>query len=121
MLQLGTTVSLAMNVLSVSRAKALMLCIGVPLGIPIAGTFGAFLLANFDPESPAFIAIISFGAAALMYLVVCELLVEAYGNADADKWYITMQFFTGFLVPVFLQVRGSEVHARMRQSSTHTR
>jgi len=110
-------VSIAMNLLNVSRTKALLLCIGIPLGIPIAGACGAVMLSHLDPSGYAFVAMISFGSAALMYLVADELLVEAHVDPDTDKWYITLQFFSGFLVTLLLQVRYRNSAARLSLQS----
>lgn len=62
--------------------------------IPI-GTGSGLLILNFLP-SAFFIEALSFGAAALLYLVIEELLVEAHETKDTP--IITASFFLGFLI-----------------------
>lgn len=71
--------------------------LGLSILIPF-GTGSGILILNH--LSPAFITeALSFGAAALLYLVTEELLVEAHETKDTPL--ITSSFFLGFLV-IFL-------------------
>jgi zinc transporter, ZIP family len=52
-------------------------------------------------KNPYFLSfILSFGVAALLYLVTEELLVEAHSVEDTP--FITAMFFVGFLIPLIL-------------------
>ena len=74
------------------RILGIMLALTVP---PIVGVFaGSFLLSNM---SAAFmIVVLSFAAAALLYLVTEELLVEAHEVPETP--FSTAAFFVGFIV-----------------------
>lgn len=76
------------------RMKAfLMLSFLIPFG-----TGSGILILNLLPSS-FFTEALSFGAAALLYLVIEELLVEAHETKDTPL--ITSAFFLGFLI-IFL-------------------
>ncbi len=62
--------------------------------IPL-GTGSGLLILNVLPPA-FFIEALSFGAAALLYLVIEELLVEAHETKDTP--IITASFFLGFLI-----------------------
>lgn len=62
------------------------------------GTGSGILILNLLPSS-FFTEALSFGAAALLYLVIEELLVEAHETKDTP--IITSSFFLGFLI-IFL-------------------
>lgn len=63
------------------------------LSVVVGAVGSAALLANAAPEVLA--AVLAFGVAALLYLVVEELLVEAHEGPDTP--FLTALFFAGFL------------------------
>jgi zinc transporter, ZIP family len=69
----------------------------------LAGAFGAYLI--FGDASEATLAVVlSFGAAALIYLIAEELLVE---NIQAEETiFSTVMLFSGFLVLLGLKLLG---------------
>lgn len=69
--------------------------------LAITAVLGASLLGGLPAW--ALTAVIAFGAAALLYLVTEELLVEAHETADAP--WITGCFFAGFLVLLIFQTQ----------------
>lgn len=63
------------------------------------GGVGGAALATVVAAHPLYhLALISFGVAALLYLVTEELLLEAHESHDADHvWWIDLCFFIGFM------------------------
>jgi len=51
----------------------------------------------------AHVAVVSFGATALLYLVVVELLREAHAGMGEDTMWIEMLFFVGFFLALLLE------------------
>lgn len=54
----------------------------------------------------ALVGVLSFGCAALLYLVTEELLVEAHEAAPDSSWRTAM-FFVGFLLVILLDLEGA--------------
>lgn len=74
------------RIIATTAVLAILVAIGATVGVTLlAGLSGATLE-----------IVLSFGAAALLYLVTEELLVEAHENPDTPL--ITAAFFVGFLV-----------------------
>eukprot|EP00729_Bicosta_minor_P000565 gene565-17623_t len=65
----------------------------------VLGGVGGAALATVVAAHPLYhLALISFGVAALLYLVTEELLLEAHESHDADHvWWIDLCFFIGFM------------------------
>lgn len=74
-----------------SRAAGIAAALGLTTAVGAIG--GAALLGNASTTTLA--AVLAFGAAALLYLVVEELLVEAHEQADTPL--LTAMFFLGFI------------------------
>jgi ZIP family zinc transporter len=72
---------------------------GVALALPIGAIGGAALLGGASHDVLA--AVLAFGAAALLYLVTEELLVEAHGGKETPL--LTAMFFVGFLAILVLE------------------
>ena len=49
------------------------------------------------------VGVISFGVAALLYLVTEELLLEAHEGGDGHVWWVDSLFFLGFLGSFLLE------------------
>eukprot|EP00727_Mastigamoeba_balamuthi_P000245 m51a1_g10217 hypothetical protein (323) ;mRNA; r:111874-113259 len=109
---LGVTTSASVKKRRVARAVAVPLCVAIPLLIMAMSFVGASVLAHLS--GPLFAALLSFGLAALLFLVTDELLVEAHkGTAaqqpptaihdEADTWWITAFFFLGFALVILLE------------------
>jgi ZIP family zinc transporter len=77
--------------------KVIPTLMGFSLSILAGAGFGLLL-----PEETGFwfAAIVGFGIAALLFLVVEELIVEAHETEDTP--FTTALFFVGFLVPLLL-------------------
>jgi len=88
-----TTAKSIMKSFSASATLAISLSLAIP--IPVCGLISGTLLANVS--GAIYIGLNSFGLAGLLYLVTEELLVEAHEDHTTDTWYVTIQFFTGFL------------------------
>ena len=93
---LGITTSSTLVKRGVHRALAILLSVAIPLFLILGGVAGFTVCASFAP--PGFLACLSFGVAALIYLVCDELLVEAHENLENDTWYVTAQLFVGFFL-----------------------
>lgn len=76
-----------------SRARSAALCAGLGLLTAVGALAGAALLNDASPTVLA--AVLAFGAAALLYLAVEELLVEAHEQAETTG--LAAMFFLGFL------------------------
>ena len=82
-----------------TRSKAIALTWATSLTMAAGAIGGAAVLGGASHDVLA--AVLAFGAAALMYLVTEELLVEAHENAET--WFLTALFFVGFLAVFVLE------------------
>ena len=82
----------------VDRSLKTAVAIGVPiaasLAIAVGAIGGASVLGGASHATLA--AVLAFGAAALLYLVTEELLVEAHETPDTN-WHV-IAFFVGFII-----------------------
>lgn len=90
--QIGTP---PLKIIAATTLVALLLLIGAVVGVSLLGGFSGAPLAAF----------LSFALAALLYLVVEELLVEAHekGDDEPEAPVVTAAFFVGFLVLLLLE------------------
>ena len=77
----------------ITRLAAASICAGLGLVTAVGAIGGAALLG--DASKPVLAAVLAFGAAALLYLVVEELLVEAHEQAETTG--LAAMFFLGFI------------------------
>lgn len=99
LLFLGLSVVASLNRADWPRRRSLA-CIAALSGLVVAGVMaGSWLLAGLS--GLALEIVLSFGAAALMYLVVEELLTEAH-EVEETPW-ITAAFFAGFVALYLLE------------------
>lgn len=104
MLSLGTAVTASLQGVGYARKRALATAVAVFLLLPVGTLLGSLampLLTGGVME-----AVLSFGLAALLYLVTEELLVEAHRDGDTPA--ATALFFAGFLA--FLLIGMSSSH-----------
>lgn len=94
LLFLGLSTVSALMAAGVARAQAVRTTVTLALMVLVGATLGALALTGL--QGFALVAVLSFGAAALLYLVTEELLVEAH-EVRATPWS-TGAFFTGFVV-----------------------
>lgn len=80
--------------LGVPRPRSAMICIALGLATAVGAVGGAALLGGASPEVLA--AVLAFGSAALLYLAVEELLVEAHEEQETPL--LGAMFFLGFLI-----------------------
>jgi len=73
-----------------------------PLILLAAGTVGAVFADALSSHPWAFQGVVAFGASALLFLVVSELLKEAMENADEVEWRVnpTIWVFVGFFIVI---------------------
>ena len=67
----------------------------------IGGEVGSQFANAIEGNEPLEIALLSFGTAALLYLVTEELLLEAHKGVEAE-WWIDLCFFVGFWTSLIL-------------------
>jgi ZIP family zinc transporter len=84
--ELAETGATRRRVVMITAALDLLVAVGALVGVTLLNGLSGFALAT----------VLSFGAAALLYLVTEELLVEAHEIPDTPM--ITAAFFVGFLV-----------------------
>jgi ZIP family zinc transporter len=96
-LGLSTTATLALRRISRWRRAGITLILA--LLIPCGAILGASLLVNLP--TALIDGVLSFGVAALLYLVTEELLIEAHEGVEAP--WVTACFFAGFLVILLLE------------------
>lgn len=77
---------------------------GLSLLTAVGAAASALIGPNLSP--PALVGVLSFGCAALLYLVTEELLVEAHDAAPDSSWRTAM-FFVGFLLVILLDLEGA--------------
>ena len=97
---LGLSTAPEMSEASWSRGKLIATISGLALLLPGGGTLGASLLGGLQGASLE--VALSFGAAALLYLVTEELLVEAHDVPETTL--STAMFFLGFLVLLIIDM-----------------
>jgi ZIP family zinc transporter len=86
------------------RWTGLAVTTGVALMLPIGALFGRWALAGASEATVA--AVLAFGAAALIYLIAEELLVESI-QAE-ENLFSTAMLFAGFLVVLALKILAPE-------------
>lgn len=107
------TVALSLELLSLSMAltsdalaakwasfKTMLLVTGVSAVLPLGAIAGSLVLRRIPVT--AFTGVLAFGAAALLYLVTEELLVEAHEQPDTP--FAAATFFAGFLAILVLDI-----------------
>lgn len=90
----GLSVTVTLLGERIRPAIALLIAAGLAATIAVGAVLGAVLLAGAGSAVLAFV--LAFGAAALLYLVVEELLTEAHEQAETAL--LTAMFFAGFLI-----------------------
>lgn len=116
-LVMAIALSIEMAFLGMTFASAMRLqpaYIGIPATILppviliIGGVLGALLAAQAGMGTWGNTLLVSFGVAALLYLVTEELLLEAHESLEDTSdgghvWWVDLCFFVGFLVSLCLQ------------------
>jgi len=78
-----------------------------PICLALGGCVGALLAGVMASTPPLHVALVSFGMAALLYLVTEELLLEAHESLEKDGlghvWWVDLCFFMGFLASFLLE------------------
>ncbi|STX49829.1 ZIP family zinc transporter [Legionella hackeliae] len=97
---LGVSTTATLGKRNVTKKVRLVLTLLLALLIPVGAVLGAFLLSRLAPVITE--GILSFGVAALLYLVTEELLTEAHEH-DIETPFITACFFIGFLCILLLE------------------
>jgi len=96
---LGLSLAAELAQCGLSRWRAVLLTGGVSMAIAVGAIGGAAVLKG---ASHAVLAgVLAFGAAALLYLVTEELLVEAHEGTETPV--LTAMFFAGFLALFILE------------------
>lgn len=91
---LGVSLAASLRQSGLSAGRSVTVVAGVAAMMAIGAVGGAILLGG---ASPAVMAVaLAFGAAALLYLAVEELIVEAHEQADTPL--LTSLFFVGFIL-----------------------
>ena len=98
LLSLGLAVSVTLRGAGVARARAVAVVAMLSLLIVAGAAGGATLLRNLSDA--ALEVVLSFGLAALLFLVTEELLVEAHEEPETPL--TTASFFAGFLLFLIL-------------------
>ncbi len=97
---LGLSSAAEMSEAGWSRGKLIATISGLALLLPAGGTLGASLLGGLSGAGLE--VALSFGAAALLYLVTEELLVEAHEVPETTL--STAMFFLGFLILLIIDM-----------------
>lgn len=100
LLSLGLAVSAELGQSGIARNKSLLWVAGLAVLPMLGAVLGATLFGGV--KGAALEAALSFGCAALLYLVTEELLVEAHEVPDSPA--ITATFFVGFLLLLVLDM-----------------
>jgi len=100
LLFLGVSVAASLGEAKVSRTRSLLTVAGLSALVIVGAGLGGSLLAGLS--GLALEIVLSFGAAALMYLVVEELLTEAHEVQETPL--ITVSFFAGFVALYLLEL-----------------
>ncbi len=90
---LGLATAAALTEARATRARVIATTAGLCIPVMVGGVIGTTLLSGLSGDALA--VVLSFGAAALLYLVTEELLVEAH-EVPETPW-ATGSFFLGFV------------------------
>jgi zinc transporter, ZIP family len=101
-LALGLATAAQLRRDNISVARCLIVLGGLSLSFFLGAGGGATLLSNLSGE--ALELVLSFGLAALLFLVTEELLVEAHEETETPA--LTASFFGGFLLFLLLGMSG---------------
>lgn len=91
---LGLSLAVELTDTGLSKTRAALTCTGLGLATAVGAIGGAAVLGGAG--KPVLAAVLAFGAAALLYLAVEELLVEAH--EEAETTLSAAMFFAGFLI-----------------------
>ncbi|HET9654147.1 MAG TPA: hypothetical protein VFP72_02255 [Kineosporiaceae bacterium] len=100
---LALSVSAELTERGMSTGRATLTCTGLGLTTAVGAVAGASLLGGVSTSVMS--AVLAFGAAALLYLVVEELLVEAH--EEKESVLLGAMFFLGFIVIYVLSALGA--------------
>lgn len=100
LLFLGVSVAASLTEAKVDRARSLLTVAGLSAVVVLGALLGGSLLSGLS--GLALEIVLSFGAAALMYLVIEELLTEAHEVKETPL--ITAAFFAGFVALYLLEL-----------------
>lgn len=101
-LALGLATAAQLRRDSVAVKQCLMVLVGLALSFMSGAVSGATLLSGLNSEMLELV--LSFGLAALLFLVTEELLIEAHEEAETP--WLTASFFGGFLLFLLLGMSG---------------
>jgi zinc transporter ZupT len=73
-----------------------------PLFIVIGSCCGGLLSSALTDNPLAMIGLLSFGVAALLFMVAEELLLEAHEEGGNHIWWVDLQLYVGFFVSILL-------------------
>eukprot|EP00963_Diacronema_lutheri_P005884 scaffold467_cov366-Pavlova_lutheri.AAC.18 len=97
---------LALTLAATLRAQPWRISIPAQLMMPavlvLSAAVGCFAAGKLAANPTVFLGILSFGTAALLYLVAEELLLEAHHGGQPHHWYIDQFFFFGYLSVLLL-------------------
>jgi ZIP family zinc transporter len=99
-LSLGLVIGSSLLELKIKRSKIITILMGLSLLFGIGAASGFFLL-HYTGDK-VLEMVLSFGSAALLFLVTEELLVEAHKQKDSP--FYTAAFFAGFLIFMILGI-----------------
>ncbi len=85
-----------------SKARVLITAAVFSLALVVSAIAGVTMVSSLTPAMLE--AVLSFGVAALLYLVTEELLVEAHESKVAETSLTTATFFVGFLVIILIEM-----------------
>lgn len=97
---LGVSTAAALTKSGASRARTIAVTCFLAVLLGLGALLGATLLATFS--GPWLVGVLAFGAAALLYLVTEELLVEAHEVPETPM--TTAVFFLGFIVLFLIEM-----------------
>ncbi len=97
---LGLAVAVQLKQDNIKKSTVYLVIISLPMLILVGASIGAFLLSYLSPD--AMEILLSFGLAALLFLVTEELLIEAHEDEKSDTPLVSATFFVGFLLFLIL-------------------
>ncbi len=100
LLFLGVSVASSLGESGVGRRRTILTVTGLSLAVIVGALLGGTLLQGLT--GLALEIVLSFGAAALLYLVTEELLTEAHEVKETPL--ITAAFFAGFVVLYLIEL-----------------
>ncbi|CAE8581814.1 unnamed protein product [Polarella glacialis] len=89
---------------AVSRSWDAAVILMVPPLAMLCASVAAYLTAHQVQGTPIFSALIAFALAAVLFLVLQELLLEAHEKQESEGWTVSVWLYIGLLMSICIDI-----------------